>query len=90
MLLRFENSDLKLALQCQSEGRSPATEISLLIEMQRCGDHDEPYRGYHRPVILLPDGSGKPREIRGPGPVCGGIGQANFARFTCLPLRQIP
>jgi len=60
---QFENRDLKLALQWQSEGRSPTTEIALPIETQRRSDGDEPYRGHYRLVIFLPDGSGKSREI---------------------------
>jgi hypothetical protein len=59
---QFENRDPKLALQWQSEGRSPTTEIALPIETQRRNDGDEPYRGHYRLVIFLPDGS-KPREI---------------------------
>ena len=61
----FENRDLKLALQWQSKERSLPTEITLLIETRRGSDDDARYRGRYRLLIFLPEGTGKPREIRG-------------------------
>ncbi len=61
----FENHDLKLALQWQSEEGHRTTAIALLIETRRGSDGDAPYRGHYRLVIFLAHGGGKPREIRG-------------------------